>query len=132
MQVGENLKKWQISVKNQNKAPTHMIKLDGKLKGDKKKYLIGITLLIVINTILFGLLIKGSRTENFLVALNANLIGLNIVGFILGTIVAIFPKMDLIYSKKYLRASLLTIFTIQLIETIGLSIIGIMTLAGWY
>ena len=71
-----------------------MIKLDGKLKGDKKKYLIGITLLIVINTILFGLLIKGSRTENFLVALNANLIGLNIVGFILGAIVAIFPKMD--------------------------------------
>ena len=54
--------------------------LNAKLKTNRKKHLIRIAILIVINTVLFGLLIKGTRstTENFLQALNANLIGFNI------------------------------------------------------
>ena len=108
--------------------------INEKLKTDKKKYLIRILILIVVNTILFGLLIKGPRstTDNFLAALNANLIGFNILGFILGTIVALFPFKGLPYKKKYLRASLLTILTLQILMTIGLVLIGLMTLMGWY
>ena len=108
--------------------------LNSKLKRDRKKYLTRISLLIVISTILFGLLIKGlgGFTETFLTALNANLIGFNIFGFFLGTIVAIFPYKGLPYKKRYLRASLLVILTIQIILTIGLVLIGAMTLLGWY
>jgi hypothetical protein len=108
--------------------------IEEKLKSDKKKYLVRILILIVVNTILFGLLIKGPRstTDNFLSALNANLIGFNILGFILGTVVALFPFKGLPYKKKYLRGSLLTILTLQIIMTIGLILIGLMTLMGWY
>ena len=103
-----------------------------ELKSDLKKYLVRIVILIVINTILFSLLIKGSRIDNFLYALNANLIGFNILGFILGTVVAVFPYKGLTYKKKYLRASLVTILAIQVFLTIGLILIAIMTLLGWY
>jgi hypothetical protein len=108
--------------------------INEKLKSDKKKYLIRILILIVVNIILFGLLIKGPRstTDNFLAALNANLIGFNILGFILGTIVALFPFKGLPYKEKYLRASLLSILTLQILMTIGLVLIGLMTLMGWY
>ncbi|WP_111710270.1 hypothetical protein [Lutibacter citreus] len=108
--------------------------LTAKLKTNRKKYLIRIAILIVINTIFFGLLIKGTRstTENLLSALNANLIGFNLLGFLLGTIVAIFPYKGLPFKKKYLNASLMTILAIQIIMTIGLILIGIMTLMGWY
>ena len=108
--------------------------IDVKQKYDKKKYLVRILILIVVNTVLFGLLIKGSRstTENFLSALNANLIGFNLLGFIIGTIVALFPFKGLPYKKKYLRASLLSILSLQILMTIGLILIGIMTLLGWY
>jgi uncharacterized protein YacL len=108
--------------------------LNAKLKTNRKKYLIRIVILIVINTVLFGLLIKGTRstTENFLQALNANLIGFNILGFILGAIVAIFPYKGLPFKKKYLNASLMTILAIQIIMTVGLILIGLMTLMGWY
>ncbi|MBM1107055.1 hypothetical protein JQC67_12960 [Aurantibacter crassamenti] len=107
---------------------------DESLKTDIKKFLIRILILIVVNAILFGLLIKGpkSTTDYFLTALNANLIGYNILGFILGTLVALFPFKGLPYKKKYLRASLLTILVLQIIFTIGLILIGLMTLLGWY
>jgi uncharacterized protein YacL len=110
------------------------VDLDLKLKTDRKKYLTRIVGLIIINTILFGLLIKGSRStiDTFLAALNANLIGFNILGFIIGTIVAVLPYKGLTYKKKYLRSSLLTILTFQIIMTLGLILIGIMTLLGWY
>lgn len=108
--------------------------IDYKLKSDRKKYLKRIGILIVVNTLLFGLLIKGigTFTDTLLQALNANLIGFNILGFILGSIVALFPYKGLPYNKKYLRASLLTIMTIQFIMTVGLILIGLMTLMGKY
>ncbi|WP_375561778.1 hypothetical protein ACE193_04285 [Bernardetia sp. OM2101] len=108
--------------------------IDEKLKSDKKKYVVRILILIVLNTILFGLLIKGQRsmTDNFMSALIANLIGFNIIGFMLGVIVALFPFKGLSYKKRYLRASLLTILTLQIIMAIGHILIGLMTLMGWY
>lgn len=77
---------------------------------------------------------KGPRniTENFVTALNANLIGFSILGFILGTIVALFPHKGLPYKSKYLRASLLTILALQILMTLGLILVGLMTLMGWY
>lgn len=110
------------------------VNLDVKLKKDQKKYLLRILGLIIINTILYGLLVKSSRsmTDTFLAVLNANLIGFNILGFIIGTIVAVIPYKGLPYKKKYLRSSLLTILTLQIIMTLGLILIGLMTLLGWY
>lgn len=108
--------------------------IEDKLKSDRRKYLRRIGILIIINTFLFGLLIKGigSFTDTLLTALSANLIGYNIFGFILGSILALLPYKGLPYLKKYLRASLLTILTIQYIMSVGLILIGLMTLLGLY
>jgi hypothetical protein len=109
------------------------VDLDSQLKADRKKTLFKIGGLIIFNTIMFTVFIKGRGfTGNLLASLNANLIGFNIVGFILGTIVAIFPYKGLPYNKKYLRASLLTIFVLQTIMAVGLILIALMTFAGWY
>jgi hypothetical protein len=109
------------------------VDIDTKLKKDRKKYLIRIGGLIIFNTIMFAVFIQGRGfVDNLLTSLNANLIGFNIVGFIFGTIVAVFPYKGLPYSKKYLRASLLTILTLQTIMAVGLILIAIMTFLGWY
>ena len=105
-----------------------------KLKDDRKKNLKIIIGLIIINTILFGIIVKNPKsiTDNLLTALNANLIGFNILGFLIGTIVSIFPYKELSYKKKYLRSSLLTIMILQIIMTVCLILLGLMTLVGWY
>lgn len=109
------------------------VDFDTQLKVDRKKTLIRIGGLIIFNTIMFAIFIKGRGfTDNLLTSLNANLFGFNIVGFILGTIVAVFPYKGLNYKKKYLRASLLTIFVLQTIMTVGLILIALMTFVGWY
>lgn len=100
-----------------------------ELKTTHKSYFLKIGGLIVLNTFMFATFIQGrSFIDNLLTSLNANLIGFNIVGLILGTIVAIL----LSYKRKYLRASLLSILVIQSIMTIGLVLIVIMTIVGWY
>ena len=112
---------------------TDLIDIDNKLKADNKKYLIRIASLIIVNTTLFAFTIKGqSIQDNFLTSLNANLFGFNILGFILGTIFAAFPYRQLTYGKKYLRASILCILTLQFIMTGGLILIFIMHIFGWY
>lgn len=112
---------------------TDQIDIDAQLKVGRKKTLVRIGGLIIFNTIMFAVFIKGRGfTDNLLTSLNANLIGFNIVGFILGTIVAIFPYKGLSYNKKYLRASLLTIFVLQTIMAVGLILIALMTFASWY
>lgn len=109
------------------------IDIDARLKTDKKKYLIRIASLIIVNTTLFTFVINGrSIQDNFLASLNANLLGFNILGFILGTIVAAFPYKGLEYGKKYMRSSLLCILTIQFIMTGGLLLIFVMRIFGWY
>ena len=105
-----------------------------KLKDDRKKNLKIIIGLIIINTILFGIIVKNPKsiTDNLLTALNANLIGFNVLGFLIGAIVSIFPYKELSYKKKYLRSSLLTIMILQIIMTVCLILLGLMTLVGWY
>ncbi|RJE75239.1 hypothetical protein BGP76_19255 [Reichenbachiella sp. MSK19-1] len=98
----------------------------------KRKYLIRIAILIVINTIGFAVLVNDGRTmsDRFWTSLHANLIGFNIVGFILGAIVALFPYKQLTYRKKYLRSSLLTILTLQVLVTVGLILLIPLILLG--
>ncbi len=102
------------------------------IKTQKRKYLSRIGILIVINTIGFAILANDGTTmsDRFWTSLNANLIGFNIVGFILGAIVALFPYKGLTYKKKYLRSSLLTILTIQALFTIGLILLIPLILLG--
>lgn len=56
------------------------------IKIQKKKLLIGIGILIVINTLGFAFLVNDGRavSDRFWVAVHANLIGFNILGFIFG------------------------------------------------
>ena len=105
-----------------------------KLKDDRKKYFKIIIGLIIINTILFGIIVKNPKSimDNLLTALNANLIGFNVLGFLIGVIVSIFPYKELSYKKKYLRSSLLTIMILQIITTVCLILLGLMTFVGWY
>ena len=123
-------------MKNQETLDAGLIdtNIDEQLKAGRKKCLILILILIIINTLLFGFLIKGpnSTSENFIIAIQSNLISFNVVGFILGTLVALFPFRGLPYQKKYLRASLLSISALQIIMLFGLLLIGGMTLMGWY
>ena len=101
--------------------------LNTQLKLDRQKYLIRIAALIVVNIAVFCQIVEGQRssTDVFLSALQANLIGVNALGFTLGTIVALFPYRGLSYKKRYLRASLLTILILQIIMTVGLILIGL-------
>lgn len=104
------------------------------VKVDYKWYLVRIACMIVFNILMFGLIIKGPRSiaENFYVAVNANLVGNNIIGFILGIFLALFPYKNLSYKKKYLRASLLSILILQITAGVLIVLLGIMTLLGWY
>lgn len=43
------------------------------------------------------------------------LFGIPILGFLLGTVVGLFPYQQLSYGKKYLRAALMSILVLQLI-----------------
>lgn len=104
-----------------------------QIKANHKKTLIKIVVIIIFNTIMFVIFIKGlSYKDKLLTSLNTNLFGFNIIGFTIGTIVAMFPYKGLSYNKKYLRASLLTIFVLQAIVSVGLILIALMSLVGWY
>jgi hypothetical protein len=110
---------------------THTI--DAQLKRTQKKLMIVISVLIVVNTTLFTLFIPGrDYGEKLKASIGANLVGYNLVGLLLGTLVALLPYKGLNYSRKYLRASLLSIFVLQAIMFIGLLAIAGMNLAGWY
>lgn len=104
------------------------------IKAQKRKYLVRIGILIVINTIGFALLINDGRSisERFWVSVNANLLGFNFIGFLFGTIVAIFPYKDLPFKKKYLRSSLLTILILQAFVTTMLILLIPLILLGYY
>lgn len=104
------------------------------IKAAKRKYLIRIVILVVINTIGFTLLVNDGRTmsQRFWVSINANLIGFNVVGFLFGAIIAAFPYKKLSYQQKYLRSALLTILTIQITMTIMLILLIPLILLGYY
>ena len=107
--------------------------IEVKLKKQNKKYKLWIVGLIVANTLLYTLLIKGRPlSDTFLAAFYVNAIGYNILGFLLGTMAALFPYKNQAYGKKYVRASLLTILVIQSVMSCGLLVILMMSLVGWY
>lgn len=100
------------------------IDLEGKLKIEKKRLVVSVIVFIIVNTLLFTLFIKGygNYQDKFLTALNANVIGFNMIGMILGGIGALIPYKNLSYSKKYMRATLYCILIIHVIITIGIFI----------
>lgn len=107
--------------------------IDAQLKRTQRKLMIAISVFIVVNTTLFTLFIPGrDYGEKFKASLGANLVGYNLVGALLGTLVALFPYKGLNYSRKYFRASLLSVFVLQTIMFVGLVAITAMNLAGWY
>ena len=107
--------------------------IETHLKTNRRKNILRIVGLIIFNTILFSILAewRGFK-ENLVTALNAQLVGVNLIGFILGSIVALLPYKGLGYNKKYLRASLLTIFVIQATLAIGLLIGALLTILALY
>lgn len=110
----------------------------------KKKHLLIIGGLILFNLIAFNLFVKTGGYDasgqyipyDQAKALKSSLItffiGLPIISFLLGLLVAIFPFRKLPYRKKYLRASLLTMLTINGLFSFGLVCIMAMTAMGWY
>lgn len=78
---------------------------------------INITLAIVeptgTTTDLTGTVVSPSDTKNAVVRLV--IIGITVIGFLLGTIVSTIPYKKLSYQKKYLPASLICIFGLQVI-----------------
>lgn len=87
------------------------------LKSDYKKYLIRIPILIVINTIMFGVLPFDGRplNERLLWALEAFAFSCTVCGFVLGLVVALFPYRQLGYGRKYWRGSLLSIYVLHIV-----------------
>jgi hypothetical protein len=110
----------------------------------KKKHLLIIGGLILFNLITYNLFVKTGGYDSSgqyipydqAKALKSSLItffiGLPFISFFLGLLVAIFPFKKLPYSKKYLRASLLTMLTINGLFSFGLVCIIAMTAMGWY
>ena len=105
--------------------------LDIRFKKERKKYLKWIAILVVVNTIIFTL-VMGKSTRgimgSFQAALFSNLIGFNIIGFLLGLPFALIPHRGLSYQKRYLRASILAVLLIQLLMFLCLICVGFMIL----
>jgi len=103
-------------------------------RNESIKKVVVIIIFILVNTLLYGFLIKSERTmaENFIVAVQGYFIGFNVIGFVLGTLFALIHNNNLSYSKRYLQASLITIIAIHAVLFIGLLVIGVLTLLGKY
>ncbi len=94
-----------------------------------KKLIISIVLLLIVN-IAFTPLVN--RAISFSVSLNFFLVGLNIIGFIIGFIVALVPYKKLTYRKKYLLASLFSFVGLNIIIASCIFSLFIFTKLGWY
>ena len=108
----------------ENKADQFDIK-----KPIKKLFLLSL-ILITINVIFFPLVVK--QRMSFIEILVLFLFSVNILGFLIGFIVALFPYRGLTYKKKYLRASVFSIVGLNFLNAFGLFLIFIMTMFGWY
>jgi len=110
----------------------------------RNKYLFLIAGLTVFNIIAFTVFIKTGgydfhgnyRVEdtmgNFKLSLTCFLFSLPVLSLLIGLIVALFPYRQLEYAKKYLRSFLLTLRFINILFAVGLVLIIIMTMIGWY
>jgi hypothetical protein len=110
----------------------------------RNKYLFLIAGLTVFNIIAFTVFIKTGGYDidgnysvkdtigNLKTALLCFLFSFPILSLVLGLLVALFPYRQLEYSKKYFRSFLLTLRFINILFSIGLILIIIMTILGWY
>jgi hypothetical protein len=110
----------------------------------RNKYLFLISGLTIFNIIAFTIFIKTGGYDihgnykiedtigNLKLSLTCFLFSLPVLSFLIGLIVAIFPYRQLEYGKKYFRSVLLTLRFINILFAIGLILIIIMTILGWY
>ncbi len=110
----------------------------------KKKHQLIIGGLVLFNLIFYNLFVKSGgydasgqyvpydQAKALQGSLATFLIGVPILSFLLGLLVAIFPFRKLPYGKKYLRASLLTMLTINGLFSLLLVFIMAMTALGTY
>lgn len=97
---------------NQSEQKVEPIKAAGYSSSIRNKHLIIIGFLILINFLL-SQLNTYSAEEVRRNALSVIVINFSFIGFILGAIFALFPYKNLKYSRRYLRASLITIIVLQ-------------------
>lgn len=83
--------------------------------------------LMCFNTLLYPLLLRRnlSLDDCLMLISNVNFISLNIICFIIGSILALIPYKGLKYWKKCLGISLSLILAIQGIETAGLLLLAL-------
>jgi len=96
-----------------------------------KKYIKWAVFFAVLNTALYSSIMfemLPSIKERFNIAFQSNLIGLPMLCFLLGLLLAFIPYRGLTWRQKYKRASLLTLLTCDIIMTIGLLLLGLATL----
>ncbi len=107
---------------------------ESNIKTEQKKYFKLVLFFIVVNTLFFTFIMKGPRGAlgNFTAALTTNLLAINILGFVIGLLLATFPYKGLTFQKKYLRSSLLVILCLHGLMCFSLLLIGLMRLLGWY
>lgn len=99
-----------------------------QLRSGNKRYTVIALGVIVFNSLLYPWLVHTYPTfsETLKVAMQLNFIYLSLIGFVIGSLIALFPYKKLSYRNKYLRASLLFILVIQGLEMLGLLLIALM------
>lgn len=101
-----------------------------KFKRPNKHLFIAISILIVINIIIYPMVMKNVMPISELAIFF--LFSLNLVGFLLGSIIAIFPYRKLPYLIKQLRISLLIVLLLNALIFFTTVLLFIMSLLGWY
>lgn len=86
--------------------------IKNKLENDKKKLTGLFILLITANSLLYPFII-GFEGKSLFEHFRLNIFGGLALGFLVGILVAFIPYQNIRYSKKYLRASLLSAVVIE-------------------
>lgn len=110
----------------------------------RNKYLFAVAGLVVFNLVCYNLFIRtgGYSLDGQYQAYNPSyvlrtslitfLVSLPLVGLVLGLLVALLPYRQLPYGKKYLRASLLSLMSLNGLFCAMLLWVIFQTLMGWY
>jgi len=85
------------------------------LKKAQKILMVLVACMVVFNSAMFIYLSSEDPSDDDLQVLATFSIFYILLGFVIGTITALFPYKGLEYSRKYFRAALLSIFVMQII-----------------
>ncbi|WMX16132.1 hypothetical protein [Aureispira sp. CCB-E] len=99
-----------------------------------KKYIKWAVFLAILNTILYTLClfeVLPSTLERFGLAAYMSIIGLPLMSFLSGLLLAFIPYRGLTWKQKYKRASLFALLACSTIMAIGLLFIGLALLYGY-